>query len=442
VFPQLIARLINQGAAAMPCAPDLIGVPMLAVLGTAIGTSYEIQVKESWYEGPRIYSGVIGEPGDKKSPAEKLATHPLHVKQADYGQTFKDKSIQHDLDMLDYEVKLADWRAERKKDKTKNRPAPDKPPEPTMQQLLTVDTTVEALAAALESNPRGILLERDELTGWVLSMNQYKGGKGADRQYWLSFWNGATVVINRKGRSAPLILTNPFVCVTGGLTPDCLDDLTEVRGREDGFLPRILLAHPDPIPLHYSADVVTAEARTDYKNLIMGLLALGEKDKTTAATLTTQARADFIVFLNELYQRRNSPDCPIYLKHVIAKLEAYTSRLALVLQLCRLVSGESRTDNIDPTSVEGAAQLIRYFLAHAERIYPKLRTTDEDRQVEAAVSWIETHGRCVSARELQRHKVGGVKSSTEAKALLRRLEDRGFGSVEDHGSTRIVFSLF
>jgi Protein of unknown function (DUF3987) len=450
VFPEAIATLITQGAAALPCAPDLIGVPMLAVLGTAIGTSYAVQMKQGWTEGPRVHSGVIAPPGDKKSPAEKLATRPLHVLQAKHGQDFEAQQVQHDLAMLVYEVQLADWRSKRRKKADSQQPEgteqppPPKPDAPAMTQLLTVDATVEALASILSSNPRGVLMERDELTGWVLSMNQYKGGKGADRQMWLSFWNGASVVINRKGRPDPLVLSNPFVCVTGGLTPDCLGDLVDGRGREDGFLPRILLAYPDPVPLTYTHATVTPEAQRAYEDLIKKLLALGQETPThtTVATFIPEGRAALITFLNELYDRCNSVDCPAYLRHVIAKLEAYTGRLALTLQLCRYVSGDSRTDNIEPESVRAAAELIRYFLSHAERIYPRLRTTEQDKQVEAAVSWIEAHGRTVSARDLQRYKVAGVKSSTEAKTLLRRLEDRGFGRVEEHGTTRIMFSLF
>jgi hypothetical protein len=449
VFPKAIATLITQGAAALPCPPDLIGVPLLAVLGTAIGTSYEVEIKEGWTEGPRIYSGVIALPGDKKSPAEKLATRPLHRLQAGYGEDFEKEKVKHDLAMLVYEVDLAEWRGKRRKKADSQQPQgtqqdpPPKPEAPTMTQLLTVDATVEALASIIHSNPRGLLMERDELTGWVLSMNQYKGGKGSDRQMWLSFWNGASVVINRKGRPDPLVLSNPLVCVTGGLTPDCLDDLVDVRGREDRFLPRILLAYPDPVSLTYTHATVTAAAQSTYEDLIKKLLALGKETptRTAVATFTTPGRAALITFLNELYARCNSVDCPVYLRHVIAKLEAYTGRLALILQLCRYVAGESRTDNIEPESVSGAAQLVRYFLSHAERIYPRLRTTEEDKQVESAVSWIEAHGRATTARAVLTYKVAGVKSASDAKTLLRRLEDRGWGTVTEQGNHRISFTL-
>jgi hypothetical protein len=449
IFPGAIAQLITQGAAALPCPPDLIGVPMLAVLGAVIGTSYEVEIKEGWTEGPRIYSGVIAQPGDKKSPTEKLATRPLHRLQAGYGEDFEKEKVKHDLAMLVYEVDLAEWRGKRRKKSDSQQPEgtqqdpPPKPDVPSMTQLLTVDATVEALASVIASNPRGVLMERDELTGWVLSMNQYKGGKGADRQMWLSFWNGASVVINRKGRPDPLALSNPFVCVTGGLTPDCLGDLADVRGREDGFLPRILLAYPDPVSLTYTHATVTPAAQRAYEDLIKKLLALGTENpgRTTVTTLTTEGRAALITFFNELYARCNSADCPAYLRYVIAKLEAYTGRLALILQLCRSAAGDSRTDNIEAESVWGAAQLVRYFLSHAERIYPRLRTTEEDKQVEAAVRWIEAHGRTTTARAVLTYKVAGLKSASEAKTLLRRLEDRGFGTMNEQGNHRISFTL-
>ena len=72
---------------------------------------------------------------------------------------------------------------------------------PAYHQLYCTDATIEALAQALEQNPRGVLFLRDELAAWAKGMNQYKGGKGADREHWLSFWNGSPVLINRKSRA-------------------------------------------------------------------------------------------------------------------------------------------------------------------------------------------------------------------------------------------------
>jgi hypothetical protein len=66
--------------------------------------------------------------------------------------------------------------------------APPPPQEPTMERTLVEDTTVERLAGIQAENPRGVVVIRDELSGWARGMeDQYKqGGRGADRQYWLS----------------------------------------------------------------------------------------------------------------------------------------------------------------------------------------------------------------------------------------------------------------
>jgi hypothetical protein len=87
----------------------------------------------------------------------------------------------------------------------------------------------------LTENPRGVVLVRDELAGWVLAMNQYReGGKGADQQFWLSAWSGANVTVDRKGTHAagPLRVRHPFVGVVG-----CRPAR---RGREDRCALRIL----------------------------------------------------------------------------------------------------------------------------------------------------------------------------------------------------------
>jgi hypothetical protein len=101
----------------------------------------------------------------------------------------------------------------------------------------------------------------------------------------------------------------------------------------------------------------------------------------------------------------------------------------LILQLSRQAAGETERESVEEKSVLGAMALVHYFAAHAERVYARLRCTPRDRQVELALAWIRSHGCTITAREVLRYKVAGVKSSSEAKALLAELEDRGHGSI-------------
>ena len=61
---------------------EFVAVPMLAVLGSAIGNSRVIKLKEGWEEGAGIYAAVIADAGEKKSPAMKVALEPAMKAQA------------------------------------------------------------------------------------------------------------------------------------------------------------------------------------------------------------------------------------------------------------------------------------------------------------------------------------------------------------------------
>src|SRR5687767_6960999 len=49
-LPGSCRRLVTEAAAALQCPPDLVALPMLATLGSAIGDARWAQLKESWKE--------------------------------------------------------------------------------------------------------------------------------------------------------------------------------------------------------------------------------------------------------------------------------------------------------------------------------------------------------------------------------------------------------
>lgn len=440
VLPAPLRRLAEAGAAALPCPVDYIAVPMLAAAGVAIGNAYAIEVKRGWREGPRIFSGVIGPSGSKKSPALHLAMLPIYEYQSRLARSFEAQEADYARAVAAYDIALADWR-ERVRAHTAT--ADEKPPEPVppvMAQIWASDTTIEAVADLLQHNRRGVILIQDELTAWVLAMNQYKSGKGADRQHWLSIWNGAPVMVNRKGQRGVSIAA-PFACVSGCLPPDVLDDLVDERGRQDGFLPRLLLAFPDPIPLAYTVATVDDEVVRQYGEVLFTLLAMGRDDSPTVVTMTPAAHADFAALMGELYGQMESADCPPGLREPLAKMQGYAARLALILQLTRKAAGATDRERVDRESVAGAAQLVRYFIAHMRRVYAQLQATPADRHIEQAVRWIRSHGGAVTARDLQRHRVAGVKGASQAREFLWRLQERGYGMVKEGRKGQVTFTL-
>ena len=71
--------------------------------------------------------------------------------------------------------------------------------ENNVRRYIVTDATVEKLGELLNQNPRGLILVRDELSGWLQSLD--KQGRGGDREFYLESWNGdGSYVVDRIGR--------------------------------------------------------------------------------------------------------------------------------------------------------------------------------------------------------------------------------------------------
>lgn len=449
VFPPALQTFILACAEALPCPPDFLAVPMLSQLGAAIGTSHVLELKPGWVETARLWTAVVADPGSKKSPALHLVMQPLFRVQEGMRQQYGTLKKAYETDYAVYEKDLVTWK------RNKNAQAderPEKPEEPLYPQAFTTDATLEALASVLEANPRGLLFLRDELAAWARGMNQYKGGKGADRSHWLEFWNGATTVINRKSRKEPLVLRDPFVCVAGCLPPEVLGDLADEAGREDGFVHRILFAYPDIQPLAWTESAIAPSVQDAYRDVIAALYAL-QGTKNTAGesvprvlSMTPMARSVFVEWAESHYAELNAPDMPPRLRGPWAKMEGYCARLALILFLTRKTCQLTDGGAIDEASVLGAAALMDYFKSHATRVYSTLHATPDERRVTSAFEWIRRHGGEASLRDLCRYKVAGVATMKDAEILASLLVTQGHGVIMEScpptgGHLRKVFHL-
>ncbi|WP_240778634.1 DUF3987 domain-containing protein, partial [Salipiger aestuarii] len=82
------------------------------------------------------------------------------------------------------------------------------------------DATTEKVAELLAQTWRGLLMSRDELSGWLASMDRYSGG--GDRPFWLEAYGGRSYPVDRKSSPEPIIVDHLTVAVLGGTQPDKL----------------------------------------------------------------------------------------------------------------------------------------------------------------------------------------------------------------------------
>jgi hypothetical protein len=260
-------------------------------------------------------------------------------------------------------------------------------------------------------------------------MNEYKR-RGADRQHWLALWSGAALMVNRRSRSRPLYVEHPFVSVVGGIQPDVLGELCDERGRNDGFVHRLLFVYPDRKRRAWTDAEIADEAYEPVRRLFDALYAR-DAHEPLVVTFTTRARDLWREIMNALYAEAEAPDFPDAVRGPWAKLEGYIARLALVVHLMRAAFDPTISDErCDEKSLGAAADLAEYLKSHLRRVYARLIARPEDIRLLRIVAWIRDHGGSCTVRDLYHASVAGIMTADAADAALTDIVGRGWGQTE------------
>jgi hypothetical protein len=433
-LPAPVAAFVTEAARAIQCPPDFLGVAALTVAAAAVGGARRLRVRRGYEEGARLYAAVVAPPGSAKSPALRAACAPVYAQQ----QRRRDQYLR---EKEGYERELEAFEVARRRAARADEEPPDlpgRPVKPAMGQVFVADVTTERLAEVLGQNPRGVLLIRDELTGWVKALDQYRGGKGADRQFYLSCWSGEPAKVDRKAdRGEPLLVLDPVLSVLGCVPPGMLGELDAGGDGEDGFVHRLLFSFPDPVPhRRWSWQGVAPQTVQAWREVVGRLfdLGMGQDESGRPAAVVLDLAPEAMPLWAGWYDRHaaeaEAPDFPEALVGPWSKLTAYAARLALVVHLLRGASGEAVGEEVDPESLRRALRLVAYFGSHARAVYARFRQTGKARQARTAIAWIRAHGGQVRPTDLARNNVAGVERKSEAEALMKELEDRGYGRRE------------
>src|SRR5262249_33153468 len=202
---------------------------------------------------PNLWGGIIAAPGLLKSPLIQAVTRPLHNVQELWRQEYQQAEADYEPAKEEYEIRHTAWREQYKSSVKHQKIHPawteNEPSEPKFKRLIVNDATVEALHETLNDNPAGVLVIRDELTGWWSQLDRQ--GREGERAFFLQAWNGDTsYTIDRIGRGSIHV---PACCLSmvGGIQPARLRfylvDAVIDGPMNDGMIQRFqLLVWPDP----------------------------------------------------------------------------------------------------------------------------------------------------------------------------------------------------
>jgi len=410
-LPEPIRSYVQSAASSIGCDPSYVALPLLAVMAGAIGATRRIQIKPNWSEPAVLWAVTVGDSGTLKSPALSAAVAAVEELQ-------RREFIQYKRDIADYEAELD---AREKKDRS---PAPNKPIMPT---LYISDATVEAIAVRLIDTPRGLLLYRDELSGWLASHNQYRHGHGGDEAAWLAMHGARPLRVDRKTGDRPTIYV-PYAAVSicGSIQPDILRGCVAGANTANGMLARMLLAWP-PRPKRKLTDRrIDPVAARCVHDIYRQLIALGYAaddagvDCPVDIPLTPEAYRIYDGWFNDLAARQQQATGAH--AAALSKIEGLAARLALVIQLA--VDPGSRA--VEADAMTAGVTLARWQLTETARIYAMLGVgSPADREASDLVAVIERLGGAATLREIRRASARWHTRSEDLERAVYGLVGRG-----------------
>lgn len=429
VFSPRWAAWMRGAAASKGAPPDYVMAALLSVCGSLVGNTRWPSPWQGWAEPPVIWAVGIGNPSAGKSPAIDAVLVPL--KKAERAMREKVQGELSDWRAKAEVAKLAEsaWKeavkaAIKAGDEPPSRPASANPdPEPVMPRLAVSDATVEKLAVITAGQPRGTLLARDELAGWLQGMTRYSGG-GSDRPFWLEAYGGRSYSVERMGRD-PVYIDRLTVGVLGGIQPDRLRSLL-LKADDDGLLARFLPVWPDPAP------VKRPEALPDegfIEGAIARLLSLdmpvddqGHK-RPWFVPFADPARDLLDTFRQAV--RVWESDAEGLLLSFIGKLPGLAVRLSLVLGMMEWASGEADEPHVVTVEHFGrAAHLVEsYLLPMARRAYAERMGSPAQRSARALAALIREEGwTSFSTRDVRRKERSQLQDMEAINPAIRLLE--------------------
>lgn len=460
-LPEPLRTFLIEGADSMCCDPTFLILPSLAALAAAVGNARRVRLKNQWTEPCVMWTVIIGESGTMKSPAMEAALRFLGDLQKKAIARYEEKMRDYERENIRYELELKEWKRASKEDKSLALPEP--PFRPVCERYICSDTTVEALGSILEEQPRGILMVRDELSGWLGSFDAYKSCKGADVASWLSMHRANEVTIDRKTGKRITYIPHAAVSIAGGIQPATMASALAGRysppdaepaetagaaGREhldNGLAARLLMAMPPRRAKEWTEQDISPEISEAMEKIFSGLISLemgkdgNGKPCPIDVRLTLTAQEHWRTFYNEHAQEQVQMNGDV--AAAWSKLEGGTARLALLFHLIRLVSGDPTVispDEIDESSLSAAIKASRWFGDEASRIYLTIGAKSEtglQRQQRLLVRLIKKHGGRLTPRELGRHCRRYRQDVALAESALQGLVESRFGDWEIRSTT-------
>lgn len=439
LLPEILRARVKDISERMQCPPDYVAVGLIVGLSSLVGRRVGVAPKEKddWTVIPNLWGAVVGRPGVLKSPALHEVMKPLHHLQANAAEAHAEDTSEFRATRLvrEQSEKVAKEMIRKLLKQGDRSQAAETARElesietykPVCRRYVVNDSTVEKLGEILNENPMGVLLFRDELTGFFRNLEKF--GREGDRAFYLECWNGdSSFTYDRIGRGT---LHIPAACISilGGIQPGPLGEIVRRVGGagDDGLLQRFqLLVYPNPSRTWKNIDRTpdrSAKEQVDeiVKRLdrIDAMRVDADEGEIPILRFDPSAQALFNEWRGVLENRlRDGSEHPMMEAH-LAKYRSMVPSLALILHLTVAEEGPIGYD-----ALERAIAWAEYLEPHARRVYAPGISPDLTAAHAIAARIKAGHlGANFTVRDIYRHGWSGLSTRDTVVAGLKVLED-------------------
>ncbi|NCF35854.1 MAG: DUF3987 domain-containing protein [Gammaproteobacteria bacterium] len=461
LLPDGIAAWVSDIAERTQCPPDFVAIPAMVSLASIIGRKSAIYPKQhdDWLVIPNLWGLLTGRPSTMKSPAMAEGLRPLKRFAIKAHERFKQECDEYEVDEIFHKQQQA-MRAEdiKKALKSKNRlrikdaredaleAARNELEPPVERRYIVNDATIEKLGELLNQNPNGLLLERDELTGWLRGLD--REDRANDRAFYLECFNGANnYTYDRIGRGT-LHIESTTLSIIGGLQPSKLRPyiwhaINQGAG-DDGLIQRFQLAvYPDDTGKWRNVDKwPDGEARQAAFEIFRQLDAIeplptDDDGRIQGLRFDEHGQLVFNQWREELEQKVREPGIHPAIESHLIKYRSLMPSIALIINTIEVGHGQP----IIKRSAEKAVAWCSYLESHMYRIYGSAINP----AVQAAEAILARRNRLLdgfTARVVQRKGWAGLSESKIVREGIDELVACGYlreSRIDSHGRPSLIY---
>jgi putative DNA primase/helicase len=423
LLPDALRAWVTDIAERLQIPVDFPAATAIVELAGAIGRRARIRPKrfDDWEVTPNLWGGIVGRPGLMKSPCMKSILRPLRKIEAATVDVHKAAAEEYERELAAHEIRKNAWKASAtqaaKKGGSFDLFEEEQPQRPPQERFIINDATIEKLHAILEENPQGVLYLRDELVGWLATLDSE--GRERERPFFLEAWNGdGGYVIDRIGRGSVRV---DSLCISlfGGLQPAKLQAylLDAVSGgtNDDGLAQRLqVLVWPDTSPEWEDIDRLPNVQAEQAVDAVMEAIVKISPSEPLRFRFDAEAQELFSAWRKELEVRLRKDNLSPAMESHLAKYRSLMPSLAVILHMA---DGDSRLE-IPVLQAQRAADWCVYLESHARRAY----------------ACVASHSRMAAASLGEKLRAGALG----ARFTLREVYRNGWEGLDTPEATRTV----